>query len=191
MTYSVVFVCTGNVCRSPAAERLLRHHLAGLSMEGVEVASAGTAALAGEPVSAPMAELIRSARADPSGFVARQLTPSQLRQADLVVAMTSAHRTAAVRMAPASVQYAYTLAQLGAMLSHVDPPEVTERAQSRDAGARLAAAVSLGRQHRALGVDPADDIVDPYGRPAAVYAKSFQQIVDGLAPVVRALATSS
>lgn len=190
MTYRVLFVCSGNVCRSPAAERLLRHHLDVLSLSGIEVGSAGTTALVGDPVSEPMADLISKAGGDAGGFAARQLVPALLREADLVAAMTSAHRTAAVTTFPASVQYAYTLTQLGAMLSHVDPQDIGSHAAAADAGSRLAAAVALGKRYRALGVDPADDIVDPYGRSAAVYSHSFQQIVDGLAPVVRAASTS-
>lgn len=190
MTYRVLFVCTGNVCRSPAAERLLRHHLDAMDATGIEVASAGTGALVGEPVSPTMAELIAQAGADARGFGARQLGPVDVREADLVVTMTSAHRTAAVTMAPASVQYAYTLAQLAAMLSLVDPRDAEATASASDAGSRLAAAVALGKHHRALGVDRGEDIVDPYGRSASVYAKSFQQITNGLAPIARAAATT-
>lgn len=188
MSYRVLFVCTGNVCRSPAAERMLRHQLEELGLPGIEVASAGTAALVGEPVSPPMAELISKAGGDAAGFVARQLEPALLRRADLVFLMTSAQRTAAVSLAPASVQYAYTLGQLATMLALVDPHHIAAAGQGTDAGSRLAAAVALAKHQRILGVDPADDILDPYERSAAVYAKSFRQIVTGLGPLVKAAA---
>ena len=188
MSYRVVFVCTGNVCRSPAAERMLRHRLGALTLSGVGVTSAGTSALVGAPVSPPMAELVSRAGGDAEGFTARQLVPALLKDADLVVTLTSAQRTAAVTLAPASVQYAYTLGQLGAMLSLVDRRDVDAAAPGGDAGTRLAAAVALAKHQRILGVDPADDVVDPYQRSAGVYAQSFQQIVDGLEPLVRAAA---
>ena len=92
-----LFVCTGNICRSPAAERLLRRDLdrtvggiAGLS--GVHVSSAGTGALVGEPITPPMAQLVAGAGGDVERFSARQLTASIVRGADLVITMTSAHR---------------------------------------------------------------------------------------------------
>ena len=186
MTYRELYVCTGNVCRSPAAERMLRHQLDKLGLPGIEVSSAGTAALVGEPLSPPMALLIAKAGGDADGFVARQLEPALLKRADLVVLMTSAQRTAAVSLAPASVQYAYTLGQLATMLSLVNPHDIAAAVQGTDAGSRLAAAVALAKHQRILGVNPADDIVDPYERSAGVYAKSFGQIIDGLAPLVRA-----
>ena len=84
MAYEVLFVCTGNVCRSPAAERLVRRGIdvavggiAGLS--GVTVSSAGTWALVGEPISPPMAALIAGDGADAKGFAARQLTADIVR----------------------------------------------------------------------------------------------------------------
>mgnify|MGYP002738687724 CR=1 FL=1 len=49
--YRILTVCTGNVCRSPAAERLLEHTL----NPSVTVRSAGTRALVGEPIHPPMA----------------------------------------------------------------------------------------------------------------------------------------
>ena len=53
--FSILVVCTGNVCRSPAAERLLASKLGST----VQVASAGTHALVGQPISEPMAALLR------------------------------------------------------------------------------------------------------------------------------------
>jgi protein-tyrosine phosphatase len=188
MAYQVLFVCTGNVCRSPAAERLLRHHL---ERTGITTSSAGTGALVGEPMSPPMAALVAADGADPEGFTARQLSADMVRQADLVIAMTSAHRGDTVALLPAAVQRTFVLGELAHMLGHVRPEEVSEVAGGPASTAeRLRAMVTIAKRNRTLGVDPDEDVVDPYGRSATVYAKTFRQIREGLEPLVR-LALSS
>jgi protein-tyrosine phosphatase len=197
MAYEVLFVCTGNVCRSPAAERLLRKDLDEMSggfagLSGVHVSSAGTGALVGEPISAPMASLVAAAGAATDRFSARLLSPAIVRSADLVITMTSAHRRETVIMVPAAVQRTFVLGEMAQMLSSVQADEVS--ALVGGAGSteeRLRATVALAKRHRTPGVDPAEDIVDPYGRPASVYAESFVQIQAALAPLVRVLTVES
>ena len=69
-TFAILCICTGNVCRSPAAERLLARALG----PSVTVASAGTYALVGQPFSPPMDRLVLEGGADPAGFAAGQLS---------------------------------------------------------------------------------------------------------------------
>jgi protein-tyrosine phosphatase len=160
--------------------------ISGLS--GIDVASAGTGALVGEPVSPPMAALIARSGAEPNGFAARQLTPAILRSADLVVTMTSEHRRDTVRLFPATVQRTFVLGELAHMLEPVHIREVTAFAGvSASTVERLRATIELAKRHRTPGVDPAEDIVDPYGRSEAVYETSFAQIQAGLEPLVRVL----
>jgi protein-tyrosine phosphatase len=196
VTFHILFVCTGNVCRSPAAERLMRHHLdstaggiAGLT--GVDVASVGTSALVGEPISPPMAALLTEAGAPVENFAARQITPEAVRAADLILTMSSAHRRQTVTLVPAAVQRTFVLGELEHMLSHVDAAEVTVVAGgATSSGERLRATVALAKRYRTPGVDPAEDIVDPYGRSDAVYATSFRQIQAALEPLMRLAATA-
>ena len=193
MTFQILFVCTGNVCRSPAAERLLRRELdqasggiAGLG--GIEVASAGTGALVGEPISPRMAALVAGAGADPDGFTSRQLTSVILRPAELVIAMTSEHRRDAVTLHPAAVQRTFVLGELAHMLESVDVREVRAIVGgSASTPERLRATIALAKRYRTPGVDPGEDIVDPYGRSESVYGTSFAQIQARLEPLVRVL----
>ncbi len=84
---SLLFVCTGNTCRSPLAEALVRREVQTRRME-VSVSSAGTRATAGVPAS-PLSVLAASRRgADLSAHRSRPLDPELLRGADLVLAMT-------------------------------------------------------------------------------------------------------
>ena len=171
----------------------MRHHLdrmaggfAGLT--GVDVASVGTSALVGEPISPPMASLLTKAGAPADNFVARQITPEAVRAADLVLTMSSAHRRQTVTLVPVAVQHTFVLGELEHMLGHVDPEEVTTVAGvGASSGERLRTTVALAKRYRTPGVDPAEDIVDPYRRSDAVYATSFRQIQAALEPLVRLL----
>lgn len=91
MTFSVLMVCTGNICRSPMAEGFLRHRLPSVLQSEVTVRSAGTYGLHGNRAE-PLA--IRAAAAhgvDISDHRARILDAPLIRSADLVLAMERYH----------------------------------------------------------------------------------------------------
>src|SRR6476620_12469959 len=69
----ILTVCTGNICRSPVAERLLQAGLDRMKPGAFEVESAGTRAMVGQPVQPSSADIIRSYGGTPEGFAARQL----------------------------------------------------------------------------------------------------------------------
>ncbi|MFZ5625670.1 MAG: low molecular weight protein arginine phosphatase [Gemmatimonadota bacterium] len=88
----VLFVCTGNTCRSPLAEALLRQRLAERGIAGIDVASAGTGAWDGAPASEGSYLVALEHGLDLSGHRARMLTRDLVRQADLILAMSWSHR---------------------------------------------------------------------------------------------------
>lgn len=83
----VLFVCTGNICRSPMAEGMLR----ALVGSRVEVGSAGTAALLGHPADDQAREVLAERGIDIAAHRARFATPELLRGSDLVLAMQRHH----------------------------------------------------------------------------------------------------
>lgn len=93
MTYRIVTVCTGNICRSPMAEYLLATALDEEGLGGaVEVTSGGTTSWEeGEPIDPRAGSLLRARGIDPSGHRARQVPPRELQQADLVLALDNDH----------------------------------------------------------------------------------------------------
>ncbi|WP_219415387.1 low molecular weight protein-tyrosine-phosphatase [Pseudonocardia nigra] len=96
----VVFVCTGNICRSPIAEKVFVHELerAGLA-DRVRVTSAGTGGWhVGSPADDRAAALLK-AEGYPDAHVARQVDAEQL-GADLIVALDNSHRRALQAMVP-------------------------------------------------------------------------------------------
>ena len=96
---SILFVCTGNTCRSPLAEALCKRALAdrlgcdpaGLEARGFVVRSAGVAAYPGDDPSPGAVEAARELGADLSAHRSRPLNPELLASATDVVAMTRSH----------------------------------------------------------------------------------------------------
>lgn len=179
--FQILCVCTGNICRSPAAERLLASRLG----PDVEVASAGTYALVGQPISPPMDQLVRDAGAEPGGFAARRLTERLVQPADLVLALTRAHRGDVAELWPKAVRRTFTLKEFARLLGEVDPTSLP----AGSPGERLRAALPLLAAHRRQVSDPQlDDVVDPYRQGADLYGQAFadiEQAVDTIVNVVR------
>lgn len=176
--FRIVCVCTGNICRSPAAERLLSHFL-GASFR---VTSAGTHAMVGSPISAPMDELVASVGADPTAFSARALSERILRDADLVLGMSREHRSAAVELYPACVRRAFTLREFARLLQDVDTGALPDTPQQR-----AKAAVVAASGQRRMSSPESDNIEDPYRRSGAVYKRSFAAIHDAARQIAAVL----
>ncbi len=86
----ILFICTGNVCRSPMAEGLLRHMLRGRN--DVQVASAGLAALEGMRATDAAIEVMAELGIDISTHVSQSMNSDLVRQADFVFVMTHQHQ---------------------------------------------------------------------------------------------------
>jgi protein-tyrosine phosphatase len=88
MTTRVLFVCLGNICRSPAAENIMRHLLAQAGLEKhIHCDSAGTSNYhPGEPPDRRMQQVLRSYGIPVQG-TARQIQPKDLEDFDLILAM--------------------------------------------------------------------------------------------------------
>lgn len=90
----ILFVCTGNTCRSPMAEGLFREIIKKENIKNVEVSSAGLSAFAGDEVSANSVKAAKEYGVDISSHRARQLNSYLIVDADLFVCMTNNQRLA-------------------------------------------------------------------------------------------------
>lgn len=106
----ILFVCTGNTCRSPMAAALLRDELSKLGVTNVIVKSAGIAAISGVPASENAVKAMAEEGIDIGDHAASLVDGDALDRADAVYAMTEAHRAALVARYP---QYAYKFKVLG------------------------------------------------------------------------------
>jgi protein-tyrosine phosphatase len=106
--FSVLFVCTGNTCRSPMAEGLAKQSLAqlkGVSVDrledaGVRVRSAGVMTGGGSPASGQAIDAMTQVGVDLTGHASRPLTADLIQDADAIYTMTDSHRQAVLMHSP-------------------------------------------------------------------------------------------
>ena len=168
--FRVLFVCTGNICRSPIAERTAQALLdktLGPAAAYLQLESAGTHALVGHEVHPHSSHVIRALGGDASGFAARQLTDQMAVRADLTLALTRSHRHAVLKRAPRGLSRTFTLVEAADLVSsvplHADLPGTTFADRCRSLVREMAEARSRRRS------DVKDDIADPIGEPAAFH----------------------
>lgn len=96
----ILTVCTGNICRSPAAQYILQQRLAQINGWQGTVRSAGVGALVNHPADETTLRMMQAQGVDLAAHRAAQLTPEHLRWADLVVVMEEHHRQAVLQFDP-------------------------------------------------------------------------------------------
>src|SRR4051794_35290398 len=111
--FDLLFVCTGNICRSPTAELVAA---ARLPSERFRVHSAGTSGLDGYAIEPGAARALRPLGIGCDAFRARRLTADMVRAADLVLTATRDHRAAVVALVPEAREYTYTMREYARLL---------------------------------------------------------------------------
>lgn len=172
MTFHVLHVCTGNICRSPMAEQLMRAGLEqrlGAGSQAFVIESAGTWGHAGSPMEPFALSTLETYGVDGSIFQARELVAEQVAAADLILGATREHRAAAVLLQPRAAKRTFTLREFDRLLTGADPQalptgDLVERARA----VVVAAAAQRGMIRADLPKD--DDLVDPYQAPESAFA---------------------
>lgn len=189
-TFSILTVCTGNICRSPLAEQILRQ--AAGHWPAVVLGSAGTSALVGDPMTEQAQSLaVRAGVPDATGHSARQVTVELVRDADLILALTREHRARVVELLPRASRRTFTVRELARLLVGATEEELREGLAegSGDTGGRLTALVEFAASRRGMveraEVPEDEDVIDPYRGDDALYARSAEQLVPALSVIVR------
>lgn len=149
MTKSVLFICTGNTCRSFMAEQLLRHHAQKHKLE-VDVASAGLAAFPGDTATEHALEVLGEVGIDGGEHRSRRVHLHLLKQYDLILPMTLSHKEQLVTLAPELAGRVFLLKEFAERVNRrKDPVKSVEK----DYG-----------------------ISDPFGQSLDVYRQSLDEI---------------
>lgn len=97
----IVFVCWGNICRSPMAEVIAKAQAARDGLRGVSFASAGVSAEeAGNPIDPRAVATLKAAGYQPGARTARKITADEVRAADLLIGMEQLHLTKLRQLVP-------------------------------------------------------------------------------------------
>lgn len=107
---NILFVCTGNICRSPVAEYLLRD----LVGAGLTVSSAGIAGLSGYAMDPRSVEYLRLRGIDGNEFAARRVSRRILKEPDLIIGFEQEHVNECLALEPAAISRTFRLCQLAA-----------------------------------------------------------------------------
>ncbi|QHC58019.1 hypothetical protein [Rathayibacter sp. VKM Ac-2760] len=187
--FTVLAVCTGNICRSPMAEQLLRAELGALTAPSGEpllaFRSAGVQTRDGYPMEPTSARLSAELGGDTAGHLSAKLTESLAGEADLMLAMTREHLVDASRRHPALLLRGFTLREFARVLpfvvAEVPLPDI------EDPAARLRAVVRLAAAHRGRAPRGDDDIDDPIGRSESTHTRVAQEIASAVRDISRDL----
>lgn len=182
----ILVVCTGNVCRSPALEMMLKSSVLGPSWPelGVDVVSAGTAALAGQPMELTMQQCLDEIGVEvDTEFRARQMTPAMVEASALIVTATRYHRAEVFRLVPSALRRTFTISELAGRARTWTP-------QGSTPAERLPALTESAAKRRSTPLfrrATDEDVVDPYGRSRRVHRRAAAQLFSAAADLTRAL----
>ena len=155
---TILFVCTGNSCRSVMAKGLLKKLISerkGLASQNIKVTSAGTSTISGRGTTTETIEIMSREGIDISQHISQSLTDRMITEADLILVMESFHKEAIIKRVPQAKNKVY-------LITEFCRPQEEEKL-----------------------VNP--DVPDPIGRPIEVYEESFKIIKEATERMVEKL----
>ena len=168
--FGVLFVCTGNICRSPTAEALARRELDRHPGVPVQVSSAGSHALEGNPAASRSMLAAATRGASLERHFAHELSRRRVRAADLILCMAAEHR-------PFVLSYERSAANRTFLLATFARVAAQWGWLATSPGDLVALAAEHAREQ------DGDDIDDPLGQSADAYAACAERL-DGLVTTV-------
>ena len=193
--FGILFVCTGNICRSPTAEIVTRRLLGdrlGASAAAFTVSSAGTAAVPGARMAAGSLTALCAlgAKRDAWSFQSRRLDPGMVVAADLVLTAERCHRKQIVTLEPSALVKTFCLREFVRLLDGVERHTLPV-----DPVLHACAAVTLARRRRGMTgrvqvnddalPDPVAHTLNAHQQSVASIAKISRRLVEVLTPPPR------
>ncbi|MDR6553678.1 low molecular weight protein arginine phosphatase [Paenibacillus qinlingensis] len=186
----ILFVCTGNTCRSPLAEGLLRMRV---RQEGLaaEVRSAGVSAMTGGPISRNSQSLLHEAGFKES-ISSLAISDADVDWADLVLTMTTGHKRTVIGRFPHAIEKTYTLNEYveddDRILKAIEEREqLAAELQLKQALSQTVSVEERSRMYTLENTIPDYDISDPYGGSLADYRNTAEEISRSLDKLVKKL----
>lgn len=183
--FRLLLVCTGNICRSPAAAVLIRKWADEDHPGQFVVESAGVRARVGEVID-PGAAAQLPESVDVSAFRARQVTVDMLEKSDLVLCMDRFQRGICVQMQPQILRRLFTLREFARIAAHLGRQESLQNSPERPPLGVMAGAVRWrqllrdapdGRPQTLAEQPTDDDVIDPYDATIREYRCAMRQIL--------------
>ncbi|MGV9712260.1 arsenate reductase/protein-tyrosine-phosphatase family protein [Gordonia sp. NPDC003424] len=162
---AILFVCTGNICRSPMAERICLD-MASTNAVPVTASSAGVGALNGHAMHPLAVDVLNEHGVDPSDFRSRYLRPPMISESDVVLCLTREHRASVQQALPARWKRAFTLNEFAELTSVGSLEEI------------------MGARGRIDTNAESLDIGDPMGRPREEFERVFRTMEPQLRCVI-------
>ncbi|NYI06422.1 arsenate reductase/protein-tyrosine-phosphatase family protein [Allostreptomyces psammosilenae] len=187
--FRIRYVCTGNICRSPMAERITRRELQlrlGPDAERIQVDSAGTWGHEGAAMESHAAAVLAEYGADIDDFRGRELLDEHVAEADLVLTFTRDHRAQVISMGYAAGLRTFTLKEFHRLVAAIDPASLPTGDVVARARTLVRAAAAL-RGWLLASSPEADEIDDPYGAPLTVFRDCGQEISTAVGSVLTVL----
>lgn len=182
--FRILTVCTGNICRSPLAERLLQSGLDEAAPGAFAVASSGVRALAGQPAHPRSAEIAERLGSSLDAFEARQLTQLHVSEADLVLILAEEHRGPVLTLAPSALRRTFTLREFARIVEILPGPSTRETVQ--DAWRRYVADGDKIRHQVRLDDRSLNDVADPFGLDSSPYERMVDELIPPVSALIRA-----
>lgn len=155
--FTILFVCTGNTCRSSMAQAIARGILSQKdAAKKVKVISAGTSVIPGSKAAESAIAVMEERGLDLKKHTARQLTPELIDEADLVLTMTRKHKQHVLTMAPHAQEKVFALKEY---VHNLDFPKTEREALKK-----------LDEQMLDM------DVYDPIGQPIEVYKECADEL---------------
>jgi protein-tyrosine phosphatase len=190
--FRLLYVCTGNICRSPFAEILTRHlligRLGGRAASAFQISSAGAQAVVGSgmhPLTRQELAPWGLDRVAAARFTARQLRSPMVTEAHLVLGLNTRHRSLVIDRVPAALGTTFSLREFARLAEEVNPMLLPVAPVAR--AHALVEQVRMRRGASPLSSD-ADSIPDPMGHPPEAHREAAVLIQDAVARIVDVIA---